>query len=124
MDLKAKLAGATWQLHVEKTIRLEGEDLAVCVRRPPKHVLLSVLDAAKQAGEVDAEYKPVSDFASIRLLARLTALTLFAPGAARPLFSQQEVEAVLEASWLLDLQEDVTGAVSHVTTLVQVAKGN
>jgi hypothetical protein len=124
MDLKAKLSGATWQLHVERTINIEGEEAPVVIRRPPKHVLVSLLDTAKKAGEVDADYKPVSDYTSLRVLARLTALTLFAPGAVRSLYTQEEIDTVLNAPWLLELQEDVMGAVSHITALVEAAKGN
>lgn len=122
MDLKAKLSGAQWRLHVERTLNLDGEELPVVIRRPPEHVLLNVLEEAKKAGEVDAEHKPTSDANAIRLLARLTALCLFAPGGLRPLFQPSEIETVVQAPWLLELQQDVQSALGHAQVLTEAAK--
>jgi hypothetical protein len=123
-DLKQKLAGAQWRLHLKRTITVGEEELEVVIRRPPEGAIMAAFAAAQQAGEVDAERKPTSDGAAVRLMARMTALCLFAPGGLRPLFAQSELDTLLDAPWLLELQKDVTAALSHGTTLVEVAKGN
>jgi hypothetical protein len=124
-DLKAKLTGAQWRHHRNLTLKLEGgEELEVAIRRPPPMVLMAVLDAAQRAGEVDEKKEPTSEWNSLRLLARLTIACLFAPDAVRPLFTQAEVDDVLQAPWLLELQDDVQSAMAPAQKLVESAQGN
>lgn len=124
-DLKAKLTGAQWRHHADRTITLDdGSELELVIRRPPPPVLLGVLDAAQKAGEVNEKKEPTSEWNSLRLLARLTITCVFAPGGVRPLFTQEEVEDVLQAPWLLELQQDVQSAMAPAQSLTEVVKGN
>ncbi|HYH96170.1 phage tail protein [Hyalangium sp.] len=123
MDIKAKLTGAQWRIHLERTLNIDGEEVPVIIRRPPEHLLMSVLDAAQKAGEVDKEHKPVSEFATVRLMARIVATCLFAPGGLRPMFSSGgDLDTVLQAPWLMEVQQDCMSAIGHAVKLTDVAK--
>lgn len=124
-DLKAKLTGAQWRHHSDRTITLEsGEQLNVVIRRPPPQVLAALFDVAQKAGELDEKKEPTSEWNALRLLARMAISCIFAPGAIRPLFSQAEVEDVVYAPWLLEIQDDVQSAMSPAQKLEEAAKGN
>jgi hypothetical protein len=124
VDIKSKLGGAQWRLHLERTIKVGDDDVPVVIRRPPEAALLGMIEAAKVAGEVDADSKPTSSLGAIRFMARTVALCLHAPDGIRPLFSgSADLQTVMDAPWLLEVQEDCLSAVGHGKVLTEAAKG-
>jgi hypothetical protein len=124
-ELRLRLLQAQWQKHRDATIVCgDGDTYPVVIRRPPLMTIIEVLQAAQIAGELDADKKPIDEVAGLRFMARIAITTIFTHGAIRPLFSLEDLEEVQRAPWLLDVQQDIMGAVAHAGVAVEAAKGN
>jgi hypothetical protein len=123
-DMKAALLSAQWQKHDDAKITVNGEEVAVIIRRPPLKVICDALEKAQKAGEMDENRQLTSESMGVRFLARIVCLTLFVPGAIRPLFTEEDLHHVEEAPWLLEVQAACTAAVAHAGVVIEAAKGN
>lgn len=126
-DIKNRLSNAPWRLYKPATVEVDGESLPVVLRRPPPGVTVQVLDEAREAGDVDAAGKPTSELGGVRLLARVTGTVLFEKNAVRPMYdrnNKQDLQVIMSAPWLMDLQEDVMAAFAPQGVVVEALKGN
>ncbi|QRK08079.1 hypothetical protein JQX13_50400 [Archangium violaceum] len=126
-DLKSKLGNANWRKYKDTTIDVDGEELAVVIRRAPPGVAVQVLEEARKTGDVDEENNPKGESGAMRLLARMVATVLFEPGAVRPLFdrtNEEDITTITTAPWLLDISDDATAALGASGAVVEKMKGN
>ncbi|QRK06046.1 hypothetical protein JQX13_38870 [Archangium violaceum] len=126
-DLKKKLGNATWRKYKDTTIDVDGEPLALVIRRAPEGVAVQVLDEARKAGDIDQDGKPIGETGAMRLLARMVATVTFEPGAVRPIFdrtSDEDLANISVAPWLMDIKDDATAALAATGTVVEKLKGN
>lgn len=95
-----------------KTIEIEidGERIKVAFKKPSFDDRTSVLDQAKEAGEMNEKNEPTSDKAGFRLIARMAVNILHNDEDNKPLFSVDDVSAIVKETWL----EDITSELSEV----------
>ncbi|WNG49204.1 hypothetical protein F0U60_37620 [Archangium minus] len=126
-NLKTKLGNATWRKYTDLTIDIDGEPIALIIRRAPEGVTTEVLDEARKAGDVDEDGKPTSIGGAMRLLARTIATVLFEPGAVRPLFdrtSDEDLQIIIRAPWLEHVRNDALAAFGAAGAVLEKLKGN
>jgi len=126
-----QLRGAAWRKYTDATVTLyhpdtdEPHQVPVVLRRVPEQVSASFFESAKKEGFLGEDGKPTSTEGGIRLLAGLTALCLFEPGALRPTYNalrREDVDELAAEPWLMQLQEDVLAAVGATGAVVEKLK--
>lgn len=93
------------------TVDIDGD--AVELRRPTQGERLDVIDAAKEAGEVDADGNAVGPAGGLRLLYRLFAAVAHDPATGKRLYdpaSPGDLADIADAPWLEDVQDQVAKA--------------
>jgi hypothetical protein len=110
IELGARLKGERWPVHRKTTIELEGEVVAVEILQPPSYPVTRALEAARAAGDLDQNYRPIGELGRQRLLVRMVCLCMFAPNG-DALFDQNDLDAVASRSWLSRVQLDCLSAV-------------
>ncbi|PTL79089.1 hypothetical protein [Vitiosangium sp. GDMCC 1.1324] len=127
IDLQSKLTPLP-RLYKEITLDVGGEAVHLIIRRPPRTVMAMLLSEARKAGELDEQDKPKDGGCAMRLMARMAASVLYAPDGVRPLYDRKNPEVienlVENAEWLLDIQEDVVGALGANGAVVERIQGN
>ncbi|RKH09743.1 hypothetical protein D7V97_15640 [Corallococcus sp. CA053C] len=94
---------------VLKLIDLCGEKVHLC--KPTQGDRVKVLEDAKTAGEMGEDEKPTSPRNALRLVARIAACVLYDPANGQRLFSDADLDSVVDSAvWLEDVQEDVQAA--------------
>ncbi|WP_224364228.1 hypothetical protein [Hyalangium versicolor] len=120
-ELKANLLSAPWRKYKDVTVEGTTGPVQLVIRRPPDARVAELLRKAKEEGLLTEKGEPTSPEAGLRLRARVVALTLFAPNAVRPLFTEEEV---LEAPFLPELGDDCTAALAGTGASLEKLKGN
>lgn len=128
-DIRAKLRHAPGpeQKRVMVAVGTEEhpEDLELVVRRPTPEAVLAVMrehEGTVREDATDAEKAA----GGLRLMARLAAMTLYLPGAVRPLYEAskpEDVNELLGCAWLLDVQGAVMAATGGIAEGVERSKG-
>lgn len=94
---------------VIKSLDLDGDKVHLC--KPTQGDRVKVLEAARQAGELDENDKPTTPRNALRLAGRITACVLYDPGTGQRIYGEEDINALIEdAVWLEDVQEDVQAA--------------
>lgn len=119
-DFKQNLLGATWRLY--KTIQVDGArgPVQLDIRMPPPNELAKVLARVRSLKGAAGEATASEELAGQELGLEVIALTIWRPGAVRPLFTVEEVKAWPYAS---AVQADCMAALNAATG-VETAKGN
>ncbi|RKG95568.1 phage tail protein [Corallococcus sp. CA053C] len=94
---------------VLKQLDLCGEKVHLC--KPTQGDRVKVIEAAKAEGEMGEDDKPTSPRNALRLVARIAACVLYDPTNGQRLFSDADLDSVVDSAvWLEDVQEDVQAA--------------
>ena len=119
-DFKQNLLSANWRLY--KTIQVDGArgPVQLDIRMPPPDELAKVLARVRSLKAIVGEATAGEEIAGQALGLEVIALTIWRPGAVRPLFTVEEVKAWPYAS---AVQGDCMAALSAATG-VETAKGN
>ena len=126
-ELKAKMGSATWRLYKETTVEVNGEPVAIVIRRAPGGIAAAVLDEARRAGDMGENGQPTDAMSALRLLARAAATVIFEPDAVRPLFDRsnpEDLAVIMCAPWLDDVRNDVMKAFGSALVTLEKLKGN
>jgi len=120
MSLKAKLSKSKHKVIGQVTI--DGETVNLC--RPTNPERLAVLDAAREAGEVSEDNKPLTNEGGLRLIARFVAAVAYDPATGDRVFDPfdaADVETVYRAPWLDDVSKP---AVAAMHPSIEEVRGN
>ncbi len=126
-ELKAKMGSATWRKYKDRTVEVDGEEVAIVIRRTPVGVSPQVLNEARLAGDITEDGRPTDAAGAVRLLARVAATVIFEPGAVRPLFdrnNQEDLAVIMNAPWLDEVKDDIMAAFGSAGVLLEKMKGN
>ncbi|MBZ4371484.1 phage tail protein [Corallococcus sp. AS-1-6] len=93
---------------VLKTLDIEGDKVHLI--KPTQGDRVKVLEAAKAAGEMGEDDKPTTPRNALRTVARLAACLLYDPTNGTPIYTVADLDALVEAVWLEDIQEDLQAA--------------
>lgn len=128
-DIRAKLRHAPGPEQTRVTVQVGVDDApeeqALVVRRPTPESVLAVL-REHEAGTAETASDAEKAAGGLRLMARLAAMTLYLPGAVRPLYdasNPKDVDELLGCAWLLDVQAAVMAATGNIAKGVEDAKG-
>lgn len=98
----------------------DGEKATFDVRKPTMGDKLRALDAARAAGDLDADNRATSGLAGGRMLARFAQVCLFNPASGQPAFTEAEVAELVDVAWLEGLGTKLQGLFVDA----EAAKGN
>jgi hypothetical protein len=93
---------------VLKKIDLDGDTVNIC--KPTQGDRVKVLEAAKAAGEMDEQGKATSTRNGLLTVARIAACLLYDPATGRPIYSDADLDDLIDAVWLEEIQEDLQDA--------------
>jgi len=91
---------------VVKTAEIDG--VKVEIIKPTMGDRLRLIEQARAAGEMNEKNEPTGDRAGARMLARIAVCVINDPETGRPMFSVNDVDELLDESWLEDLASDLT----------------
>ncbi|NTX59565.1 phage tail protein [Myxococcus sp. CA051A] len=120
MSLKERLKNA--KRKVIKTVSLGEETVTLC--RPTHTERIAVMSAARAAGEIGEDEKPIGVGGALRSIARMAAAVIYNPEATERVFDptdNADVDAVCSAPWAEDIAKDVAQA---FTPSFEEVKGN
>ncbi|TQF13751.1 hypothetical protein FJV41_22150 [Myxococcus llanfairpwllgwyngyllgogerychwyrndrobwllllantysiliogogogochensis] len=109
MSLKDRLSKSKHKLIEQVTI--DGERINLC--RPTNPERLAVLDAAREAGEIGEDNKPLTNEGGLRLIARVVAAVAYDPETGERVFNptdSADIETVYRAPWLEDVSKPAIAA--------------
>jgi hypothetical protein len=91
---------------VVKTVEIDG--VKVEIIKPTMGDRLRLIEQARAAGEMNEKNEPIGDRAGARMLARIAVCVINDAETRRPMFSVNDVDELLDESWLEDLAADLT----------------
>ncbi|MCY1080300.1 hypothetical protein [Archangium lansingense] len=115
------------RIYKEVTVTIGDKAVPLVLRRASKSLVAMAFAEAKKAGDVDANNNHAGEDGAMRALARMASLVVYRPGAVRPAFnrhSQEDLERIIESEWLMELQEDINGALAPAGVALERMKGN
>lgn len=91
---------------VVKSAEIDG--VTVQIIKPTMGDRLRLIEQARAAGEMDEKNEPTGDRAGARMLARIAVAVIHDPETGRPMFSVNDVDELLDESWLEEIASDLT----------------
>lgn len=110
MSTKSKLLSKNRKIHKRVTLDVDGSPVEVLVCKPTMGDRAKVVEAAQAAGEIDEKGEMVSGAKGLRMMGRVVATVLYDPETRQRLFSDSDLDDLLDQAWL----EDVFGACREV----------
>ncbi|ABF91954.1 phage tail assembly chaperone [Myxococcus xanthus DK 1622] len=93
---------------VLKSVEVDG--VKVNIIKPTMGDRLRLIEQAREAGEMTEKNEPTGDRAGARMLGRIAVCVLHDAETGRPMFSVNDIDELLDESWLEDLATDLTDA--------------
>ncbi|MFP2897570.1 phage tail protein [Corallococcus sp. 4LFB] len=93
---------------VLKTLDIDGDKVHVV--KPTQGDRVKVLEAAREAGEMGDDDKPTTPRNALRMVARIAVCLLYEPATGTPIYSTSDLDALTDAVWLEDVQEEIQNA--------------
>ncbi|HEX5750025.1 MAG TPA: hypothetical protein VFZ09_27595 [Archangium sp.] len=115
------------RLYKTVTINIGGTPVTLALRRISPSLAAMVMAEAQKAGDADKDNKPIGLDGGMRVMARMAACVIYLPDAVRPRFNRrnpEDLETIIESDWLMDLQDDINGAMAHSGVALEHIKGN
>lgn len=119
MTIKSKLLGKNRRIAKKLAIELDGEKVEVAICKPTMGDRARVLAAAKAAGEITEAGEPTNQEKAVRMTARVVAATLFDADTKQRLFTDADLDALLEEDWLDDVLPDCQAVFTPDTETVK-----
>nr|BDT33768.1 phage tail protein [Myxococcus sp. MH1] len=91
---------------VVKSVEIDG--VKVDIIKPTMGDRLRLIEQARAAGEMTEKNEPTGDRAGARMLARIAVCVMQDAETGRPMFSVNDVDELLDESWLEDFATDLT----------------
>lgn len=115
------------RLYKEVTVDIGGTPTPLVLRRVSPALAAVVMAESQKAGDADENNKPIGLDGGMRVMARMAACAIYLPGAVRPAYnrrSAEDLERIIEADWLMELQGDINGAMAQSGLALEHIKGN
>ncbi|ADO68699.1 hypothetical protein [Stigmatella aurantiaca] len=91
---------------VAKTIEIDG--VKVDIIKPTMGDRLSLIEQARQAGDMNEKNEPTGERGGARLLARIAVCVIHDSETKHPMFSVNDVDELLHESWLEEFAADLS----------------